>query len=65
MTDPNPLPLFGNPVGPWHDHFAWWPLHTYDDRFVWLRWVRRRRIQLHHYLPGAGGAWWQHHCEAQ
>lgn len=61
--EPNPIPLFGSPVGPWHDHFAWWPVRTYDGRLAWLRWVRRRSIQKHYYLFGGSDRWWQYHCE--
>lgn len=59
-----PHPMFGNPIGPWHDWFCWYPTRTYDGRLVWLRWLRRRRIQKHSYLFGGPDAWWQVHCEA-
>jgi hypothetical protein len=66
QTEPNPLPLFGDPVGPWHDWFAWFPVRTYDDQLCWLRLVRRRRIQAHHYLSGpCPSAWWQYHNEPE
>lgn len=65
QTEPNPMPMFGSPIGPWHDWFAWKPVRTYDERLVWFRWVRRRNIQLHSYLPSRGpDRWWQYHCEA-
>lgn len=63
MADPDPQLRFGFPVGPWHDHFAWFLIRTYDDRLVWLRRVRRRRIQKHFYLDGGPDSWWQYHCE--
>lgn len=63
QTEPNPQPLFGDPVGPWHDHFAWLPVRTYDNQLSWFRWVRRRRIQLHNYLGHGPDAWWQYHNE--
>jgi hypothetical protein len=58
MSDP--IPLFGAPCGPWHWKFAWLPIRTYDARFVWLRWVARRTIQKHHYLPGGADFWFQY-----
>jgi hypothetical protein len=58
-------PLFGNPIGPWHDWYAWRPVQTYDQRWVWLRKVRRRCIQKHEYLTGGGADfWWQYDIEA-
>ena len=64
MSDPDPRPAFGFPVGPWHDWFAWRPVRTYDNRFCWFLTIRRRRIQRHDYLAGPGqDAWWQYHCE--
>lgn len=57
----NPIPMFGDPVGPWHKWFAWKPVKTYDQRFVWLRTVERRCIQKHEYLPhGGADFWWQY-----
>jgi hypothetical protein len=53
-------PRFGNPVGPWHNWFAWKPVQTYDMRWVWLRRVRRRCIQKHEYLTGGADFWWQY-----
>ncbi|QIG76661.1 hypothetical protein EVC28_037 [Rhizobium phage RHph_I1_23] len=61
MSDPNPQMMFGEPVGPWHDWFAWFPIRTYDQRLVWLRWVRRRSILKHWYLHGGPDFWWQYH----
>jgi hypothetical protein len=63
MSDPNPKMMFGDPVGPWHDWFAWFPIQTYDQRFAWFRWVRRRSIQKHQYLRGGADFWWQYHVE--
>lgn len=62
--EPNPKPIFGDPIGPWHWWFAWKPIRTYDARIAFLRWVRRRCIQKHAYLPGGGpDQWWQYHAE--
>lgn len=60
-----PCPLFGFPVGPWRRLFAWWPVRLFDGTLVWLRFVRRRRIQPHNYLyDGVNAAWWQYALEA-
>ncbi|MGV2049293.1 hypothetical protein ACQZ48_04340 [Agrobacterium sp. 22-209-1] len=59
--EPNPQMMFGDPVSGWHDHFAWFPVRTYDQRLVWLRWVRRRCIQKHQYLYGGPDFWWQYY----
>ncbi len=58
-------PLFGSPIGPWHRHFAWLPVRTYDQRFVWLRSCFRRCIQKHQYLPGGSDFWWQYSLEVK
>lgn len=55
-----PGPMFGNPVGPWRRLFAWWPVRLFDGTWVWLRFVSRRRIQLHQYLSGGSDHWWQY-----
>jgi hypothetical protein len=60
-----PRPRFGEQVGPWHWHFAWWPVRTYDQRLVWLRWVERRCIQKNEYLYGGGDFWWQYRIRAR
>jgi hypothetical protein len=64
MTDPNPRMMFVDAVGPWHDHFAWLPVYTYDQRLFWLCWVRRRCMQKHTYLDGGPDFSWQYHREA-
>lgn len=63
MPDPNPQMMFGSPIGPWHDWFAWFPIQTYDQRFAWLRRVRRRCVQKHQHLTGGADFWWQYHVE--
>ena len=55
-----PSPRFGDAVAPWHIWFAWRPVRTWDFRWVWLRKVRRRLIQLHWYLYGGPEHWWQY-----
>jgi hypothetical protein len=63
--EPDPKPFFGDVIGPWHDHFAWLPIRTYDQQLVWLRWCRRRQVVKLH-LGGAGAEadfWFQYHAE--
>ncbi len=56
-----PYPLFGSPVSPWRKYFAWRPIKTWDNRFVWMRNVNRRLIQKHIYLDGGNDFWFQYH----
>lgn len=56
----DPRPAFGDPVGPWRSWFAWKPVRTFDGVWMWLRRVKRRRIQKHDYLPGGPDFWWQY-----
>lgn len=53
-----PAFMFMDPIGPWHDWFAWRPVRTYDERWVWLRTVRRRRFQTKAYLDGPLSSRW-------
>lgn len=41
---------FANRVGAWHRWFAWHPDKTYDNRWVWLRFVWRATYQTHDFL---------------
>lgn len=62
----NGQPAFGNFIGQWHKKFMWLPIKTYDDRIVWLRYVWRRRVLLHDYLPNPYphlDKWWWHQIE--
>lgn len=56
----NPVPTFGDFIGQWHRSFCWIPRETYDGRWVWLRNVWRRRVQLKRYLTnyGRGNSFW-------
>lgn len=54
------VPMFGNPVGPWHRWFAWRPVATIDRGLVWLRRVNRRRYQSKPYLPGPTFTWFHY-----
>lgn len=53
-------PMFGDPIGPWRDHFSWLPVKLFDGTRIWLRWVKRRAIQKHFLLPGGCDRWWQY-----
>lgn len=58
--EPNPPMMFSEPIGPWHNHFAWFPVRTYDGQFVWLQEVRRRPCALY-----SNNSWfWQYHAPA-
>jgi hypothetical protein len=65
MTDPDPKMMFIDPVGDWHWWFAWHPVRSYDQRFIWLRWCRRRCMQKHQYLTGGPDFSWQYHIAKQ
>lgn len=54
------VPMFGRPVTPWVKKFIWWPIDTVDQGYVWLRFVKRRRIQKHTHLDGGTDQWWQY-----
>lgn len=60
VVDADPKMMFTDPVGPWHWWFAWRPVQTYDQRFLWLRWCRRRWMQKHQYLQGGPDFSWQY-----
>ncbi|MER9912841.1 hypothetical protein NKJ71_19635 [Mesorhizobium sp. M0050] len=65
-AEPNPTPFFGDAIGPWHDHFAWLPIRTYDQRLVWLKWCRRREVMKLYLFEGVGTGteiWFQYHIE--
>lgn len=44
--------LFGAPIGPVHDWFAWRPVRLWYGKWAWLRTVRRARITAKAHLPG-------------
>lgn len=60
MANEIPPPMFGNVAGPWRRCFAWLPTRLFDGTWVWLRTIRRRRIQLKSYLQGGPDQWWQY-----
>lgn len=49
---------FGEPSGPWHGWFAWFPVRTIDDRWTWLRRIYRRRFYTKPHLDGPQFRWW-------
>lgn len=51
-------PMFGFPISPWDQRFAWLPTPTVDRGWIWLARYWRRRIELYNHLPG-NGRWWQ------
>ncbi len=55
-------PRFGYPICAWFKWFAWYPVETIDRGVVWLRFVWKRRIQLHDYIyhPYPDTQWWQY-----
>lgn len=46
---------FANYKGPVEDWFAWKPVKLWNDRWVWLVWVKRRYAVVHLYLDPHGG----------
>lgn len=61
---PIPIPMFGDFIGSWHTWFAWYPIMTYDGRFVWLKYVWRRGVYRHQYLSGGSDFWFWYALEA-
>lgn len=57
-------PAFGEYTGSWHKWFAWKPVKTYDQRFVWLRMVWRRGVYKHQYLHGGRDFWFWYSLDA-
>lgn len=51
-------PMFGFPISPWDQRYAWLPTPTVDRGWIWFKPFWRRRCQLRNYLPGVG-EWWQ------
>lgn len=56
----DPHPMFGSPVSPWIEYWAWLPVFTWDSRWRWLCLVERRLIVKHSYLDGGSDSWWQY-----
>lgn len=55
-----PEPRFGNPIGRWHEWFAWHPVQTFDGRWTWLTTIERRRIQIKETITHFTSDWWQY-----
>lgn len=53
-------PMFGNPIADWHWKFTWLPINTLDRGWIWLKFIKRRRIAKHKYLDGGSDFWWQY-----
>lgn len=53
----NTEPMFGDPIGPWFEWFAWHPVKTTDRGWRWLRPVWRRRWQTKRHLDGPTLQW--------
>lgn len=52
-------------VTQWAEWFAWRPVKTYDDRWVWLRKVKRARIRgwvTEDSVWQHVGYWWVYHA---
>ncbi len=45
-------PMFGRPVSDWKRVFAWKPVHTIDEGWIWLKFYWRRRIHKKQFLHG-------------
>lgn len=60
MTRDPACPMFGFPIAPWHDWFAWRPVRTWTGQLVWLQTVQRRMCQKSSYLPGPIDMWFQY-----
>lgn len=59
VSDRHLTPMFGDPISDWKSAFAWKPVHTLDEGYVWLKRYWRRRIHKHHFLNGGSDFWWQ------
>ena len=58
-----PKPRFAQCVSPWHYWFAWYPIYTWDHRWIWVRTVKRRLCQPHWYLHEVPDSWFQYHYD--
>lgn len=53
---------FSFPVGKWRTWFAWYPVITWDGRFMFLRIVERRLQQMYEHLDGGRERqWFEYH----
>jgi len=50
-------PQFGFIINGWHEWFAWYPVRTFDLRWVWLRKIYRAGVQRSDHING-GSAFW-------
>ncbi|QGZ17293.1 hypothetical protein SEA_GIANTSBANE_89 [Arthrobacter phage Giantsbane] len=58
IKDKHLSPMFGRPISDWQHVFTIRPVHTLDQGWVFCRYVWRRRIYKHQFLPGGGSDYW-------
>lgn len=52
--------MFYDPIGPWHDWFAWYPVDTVTHGWKWMVTLERRRIQTQLHLPVPVSRCWEY-----
>ena len=65
ISDSHLAPMFGRPISEWERWFAWKPVHTLDQGWVFGRRVWRRRIHKHQFLHGGSDFWFQYLVKLQ
>ncbi|ASR83382.1 hypothetical protein SEA_CATERPILLAR_82 [Arthrobacter phage Caterpillar] len=60
VNDRDYSPMFGRTVSDWERWFAWRPVHTLDQGWVFGRFVWRRRCVKKALLPGPQTFWFQY-----
>jgi hypothetical protein len=58
VRDEHLSPMFGRAISDWDRVFTVKPVHTLDAGWVFCRYVWRRRIAKHSYLPHGGDEFW-------
>jgi hypothetical protein len=56
----HPTYAFGDPSGPRHLWFAWYPVKKFYGKWAWLERVSRQRIIKKSYLDGPDWAFWSY-----
>lgn len=59
VSDRHLQPMFGRPVSDWQSTFAWKPVNTIDEGYIWMKRYWRRRIHKLPFLHGGDDFWWQ------
>jgi len=54
--------MFPSLASPWNKWFAWRPVVTWDGRFVWLRFIYRRRVFPSILTEGIPDPWMEYHA---